>query len=57
MSSQAKNEFYKDEEGLIMDDAAAVNAEIRDLKTIGADLILLDETRYGYLSQEEEVTP
>src|SRR5438093_7198529 len=32
MSRQAKNQFYKDEEELVMDYAAAVNAEIRDLK-------------------------
>src|SRR5215471_4941268 len=37
MSRQAKNEFYKDEEELVMDYAAAVNAEIRDLKAAGAD--------------------
>ncbi len=28
MSRQAKNEFYKDEEELVMDYAAAVNAEL-----------------------------
>jgi 5-methyltetrahydropteroyltriglutamate--homocysteine methyltransferase len=43
MSRQAKNEFYKDEEELVMDYAAAVNAEIRDLKAAGADVIPLDE--------------
>jgi len=37
MSRQAKNEFYKDEEELVMDYAAAVNAELRDLKAAGAD--------------------
>jgi 5-methyltetrahydropteroyltriglutamate--homocysteine methyltransferase len=42
-SRQAKNEFYKDEEELVMDYAAAVNAEIRDLKAAGADVIQLDE--------------
>ena len=36
MSRQAKNEFYKDEEELVMDYAAAVNAEIRDLKAAEA---------------------
>ena len=35
MSRQAKNEYYKDEEELVMDYAAAVNAEIRDLKAAG----------------------
>jgi 5-methyltetrahydropteroyltriglutamate--homocysteine methyltransferase len=43
MSRQAKNEFYKDEEELVMDYAAAVNAEIRDLEAAGADVIQLDE--------------
>jgi 5-methyltetrahydropteroyltriglutamate--homocysteine methyltransferase len=43
MSRQAKNEFYKDEEELVMDYAAAVNAEIRDVKAAGADVIQLDE--------------
>jgi 5-methyltetrahydropteroyltriglutamate--homocysteine methyltransferase len=43
MSRQAKNEFYKDEKELVMDYAAAVNEEIRDLKAAGADVIQLDE--------------
>jgi 5-methyltetrahydropteroyltriglutamate--homocysteine methyltransferase len=43
MSRQAKNEFYKDEEELVMDYAAAVNAEARDLKAAGADVIQIDE--------------
>jgi 5-methyltetrahydropteroyltriglutamate--homocysteine methyltransferase len=43
MPRQAKNEFYKDKEELVMDYAAAVNAEIRDLKAAGADVIHLDE--------------
>jgi len=43
MSRQAKNEFYRDEEELVMDYAAGVNAEIRDLKAAGADVIQLDE--------------
>ena len=43
MSRQAKNEYYKDEDELVMDYAAAVNAEVRDLKAAGADVIQLDE--------------
>jgi hypothetical protein len=43
MSRQAKNEFYRDEEELVMDYAAVVNAEVRDLKAAGADVIQLDE--------------
>ena len=43
MSQQAKNEFYKDEEEMVMDYAIAVNAEARDLEAAGADVIQLDE--------------
>ena len=43
MSQQAVNEYYRDEEELVMDYAAAVNAEARDLEQAGADIIQLDE--------------
>jgi 5-methyltetrahydropteroyltriglutamate--homocysteine methyltransferase len=43
MSQQAVNEFYRDEEEMVMDYAAAVNAEARDLERAGADIIQLDE--------------
>jgi 5-methyltetrahydropteroyltriglutamate--homocysteine methyltransferase len=43
MTQQAQNDHYKDDEALAMDYAAAVNAEIRDLKAAGADVIQLDE--------------
>ncbi|MFZ0852376.1 MAG: 5-methyltetrahydropteroyltriglutamate--homocysteine methyltransferase, partial [Hyphomicrobiaceae bacterium] len=43
MSQQAVNEFYQDEEEMVMDYAAAVNAEARDLQRAGADIIQLDE--------------
>jgi 5-methyltetrahydropteroyltriglutamate--homocysteine methyltransferase len=43
MTQQAKNEFYKDQEELAMDFAAAVNEEARDLQKAGADVIQLDE--------------
>jgi 5-methyltetrahydropteroyltriglutamate--homocysteine methyltransferase len=43
MSQQAVNEFYRDEEELVMDYAAAVNAEARELEMAGADIIQLDE--------------
>ena len=43
MTQQAKNEFYKDDEEMAMDFAAAVNAEARDLQAAGADVIQLDE--------------
>jgi 5-methyltetrahydropteroyltriglutamate--homocysteine methyltransferase len=43
MAQQAKNEFYRDDEELAMDFAAAVNEEARDLQAAGADVIQLDE--------------
>jgi 5-methyltetrahydropteroyltriglutamate--homocysteine methyltransferase len=43
MSRQAQNEFYADEEELAMDLAAAVNAEAREVKQAGADVVQLDE--------------
>jgi 5-methyltetrahydropteroyltriglutamate--homocysteine methyltransferase len=43
MGQQAKDEFYRDEEAMVMDFAAAVNAEAHDLQQAGADVIQLDE--------------
>ena len=43
MAQQAKNEFYKDEDEMVMDYAVAVNEEARDLEKAGADVIQLDE--------------
>jgi 5-methyltetrahydropteroyltriglutamate--homocysteine methyltransferase len=43
LAQQAKNEFYEDEEEMAMDYAAAVNAELRDLKATGVDVVQLDE--------------
>ena len=43
MGQQAKNEFYKDDEEMVMDFAAAVNEEAHDLQKAGADVIQLDE--------------
>jgi 5-methyltetrahydropteroyltriglutamate--homocysteine methyltransferase len=43
MSRQAVNEYYKDDDELVMDFAVAVNAEARDLEKAGADVIQLDE--------------
>jgi 5-methyltetrahydropteroyltriglutamate--homocysteine methyltransferase len=43
MSRQAVNEHYADEDEMVMDYAAAVNAEVRDLEKAGADVIQLDE--------------
>ena len=43
MSQQAQNDFYKDEEEMALDYAAAVNAEIKDLFASGADIVQIDE--------------
>ena len=43
MGQQAKNEFYKDDEEMAMDFAAAVNEEALALQAAGADVIQLDE--------------
>jgi len=43
MAQQAKNKFYKDADEMVMDFAAAVNAEVRDLEAAGADVIQLDD--------------
>lgn len=43
MAQQVTNEFYKDHDEMVMDYAAAVNAEVRDLEKAGADVIQLDE--------------
>ena len=43
MSQQAVNEYYRDADEMVMDYAAAVNAEARDLEKAGADVIQLDE--------------
>jgi 5-methyltetrahydropteroyltriglutamate--homocysteine methyltransferase len=43
MSQQAQNDFYDDEQAMVLDYAAAVNAEIRDLFAAGADIVQIDE--------------
>ena len=43
MSQQAQNDFYKNEDELAMDYAAAVNEEIMDLFAAGADVVQIDE--------------
>jgi 5-methyltetrahydropteroyltriglutamate--homocysteine methyltransferase len=43
LSQQARNEFYRDEEEMAMDYAAAVNEELRDLTATGVDVVQLDE--------------
>ena len=43
MGKQAQDDFYKDEEGVAMDYAVAVNEEIKDLFAAGADIVQIDE--------------
>ena len=43
MTQQAQNEYYKSEEDLAMDYAAAVNEEIKDFFAAGADIVQMDE--------------
>src|SRR5216117_2429601 len=43
MSQQAQNDFYKSEEEMALDYAAAVNEEIHDLFAAGADIVQIDE--------------
>jgi 5-methyltetrahydropteroyltriglutamate--homocysteine methyltransferase len=43
MAQQAQNDFYKDEQEMVLDYAAAVNAEVRDLFAAGADIVQIDE--------------
>jgi 5-methyltetrahydropteroyltriglutamate--homocysteine methyltransferase len=51
MAQQTKDEHYKDEAALAMAYAEAVNAEAKDLKAAGADVIQLDEP---YLQAQPE---
>ena len=43
MTQQAQNDHYADERGLALAYADAVNEELRDLKTAGADVVQIDE--------------
>ncbi len=43
MAQQAQNDFYKSEEEMAYDYAAAVNEEIKDLFAAGADVVQIDE--------------
>lgn len=43
MSQQAKNEYYKDADEMVMDYAIAVNEELHDLVAAGADVVQLDD--------------
>ena len=43
MSQQAQNDYYRDEETLVLDYASAVNEEVKELFQAGADVVQLDE--------------
>src|SRR5437870_3689503 len=43
MAQQCEDDFYRDEEALALDFAAALNAEIKDLFAAGADIVQLDD--------------
>ena len=43
LAQQAYDEFYRDEEAMAMDFAAAVNEELRDIVATGVDVVQLDE--------------
>ena len=43
MAQQAQNDFYRSEEEMLIDYAAAVNEEIKDLFAAGADVVQVDE--------------
>ena len=43
MAKQAKDDFYRDEDNVVMDFAAAINDEAHALAAAGADVIQLDE--------------
>ncbi len=51
MSRQCHNEHYKDPDEMVMDFAAALNAEAKELEKAGADIIQLDEP---WLRQDPE---
>src|SRR5215813_11879241 len=43
MAQQCEDQYYRDEEALALDYAAALNAEIKDLFAAGADVVQLDD--------------
>src|SRR5262244_3339865 len=43
MAQQCEDQYYRDEEALALDYAAALNAEIKDLFAAGADIVQLDD--------------
>src|SRR5204863_8195214 len=43
MSQQAQNDFYQDEQDMVLDYATAVNTEIKDLFAAGGNIVQIDE--------------
>ncbi len=43
MAQQVEDQYYRDEEAMALDYAAALNAEIKDLFAAGADIVQLDD--------------
>jgi 5-methyltetrahydropteroyltriglutamate--homocysteine methyltransferase len=43
LAQQAQNDFYQDEEEMVMDYAVAVNSELKAIKATGIDIVQLDE--------------
>jgi len=43
MAQQCEDQYYRDEEALALDYAAALNAEVKDLFAAGADIVQLDD--------------
>jgi 5-methyltetrahydropteroyltriglutamate--homocysteine methyltransferase len=43
VTQQAQNDYYPDDKALALDLALAINAELKDLKAAGADVVQIDE--------------
>ena len=43
VAQQAQNDYYADDRALALDLAVAINAELKDLKAAGADVVQIDE--------------
>ena len=54
MAQQAQNDYYEDEQDMVLYYAAAVNAEIKDLFAAGADVVQLDA---GRARESAEIRP
>lgn len=54
MAAQAQNEFYSTNEELVMDYAAAVHEEVKDLLAAGADIVQVDDPYLEVQSDEAQ---